>query len=122
MKNRYSLSRLALIAMLAIFPMTFFGQADDGQEKSKSSHMPYWYVFGDIGAAWMHADLSQYLNRPDFEYTKLNGRWVWVINLEVLLEPMQNSSVDSSVAKKIGAMLKLISVIIMEGASTSPST
>ncbi len=74
MKNRYSLSRLALIAMLAIFPMTFFGQAADGQEKSKSSHIPYWHVFGDIGAAWMHADLSQYLNRPDFEYTKLNGR------------------------------------------------
>lgn len=74
MKNRYSLSRLALIAMLAIFPMTFFGQADDGQEKSKSSHTPYWYILGDIGAAWMHADLSQYLNRPDFEYTKLNGR------------------------------------------------
>ncbi len=74
MKKRYSLSKLAMIAMLAIFPMTFFGQ-DGGQEKkSGSSHVPYWYIMGDIGAAWMHADLSQYLNKPDFDYTKLNGR------------------------------------------------
>jgi outer membrane protein OmpA-like peptidoglycan-associated protein len=74
MKNSYYLNRLALIALMAFLPMAFLGQADNGQEKAKSGHIPYFYVFGDIGAAWMHADLSQYLNKPDLEYTKLNGR------------------------------------------------
>ncbi len=76
MKNRYSISKLAMIAMLAIFPMTFFGQSDDEDksEKRSASHSPYWYLIGELGAAWHHGDLAEYGHRPDFEYTKLNGR------------------------------------------------
>lgn len=77
MKNRYSFSKLAMVAMLAIFPLTFIGQTAGDEEKTErqtASHSPYWYLIGDIGAAWMHADLSRNQNMPDLEYTKLNGR------------------------------------------------
>jgi outer membrane protein OmpA-like peptidoglycan-associated protein len=76
MKNRYTISKLAAIALLAIFPITFFGQSDDDakSEKRSSSHSPYWFMIGELGAAWHHGDLAEYGHRPDFEYTKINGR------------------------------------------------
>jgi len=78
MKNHYSLSGLLLVAFLAIFPLTFYGQSADEQKKEEpkatASFSPYWYLTGDIGAAWHHGDLAQYGFSPDFSYTKINGR------------------------------------------------
>lgn len=76
MKNHYKLTRMVLIAMIAILPLTFFGQ-DKAQEaktdKKSSSFSPYWYLLGDLGVATHHGDLAQYGFAFDPKFIKLNG-------------------------------------------------
>lgn len=76
MKNHYSLYRMVLIALIAILPLTFFGQDKTNQAKSdkkSSSFSPYWYVLGDLGVATFHGDLAQYGFAFDPKFIKLNG-------------------------------------------------
>jgi len=79
MKKAYSLITKALIfSLFAALPLTFFGQdAGDAKaekkEKKSSSFSPFWFVEGEIGPTWSHADLSRYDFAPDFGHTNING-------------------------------------------------
>ncbi|MDA3944415.1 MAG: hypothetical protein PF694_12845 [Bacteroidetes bacterium] len=75
MKNRFLQFKMVLIALLAIVPLTFFGQ-DTGENKTEnnnSSFSPYWYITAGIGPSWSHADLSKFGFAPDFSQTNING-------------------------------------------------
>ncbi len=76
MKKAYSIFSKALILSLVMaLPLTFIAQ-DDGEkkaEKKTSSFSPYWFIEGEIGPTWSHADLSQYDFAPDFSRTNING-------------------------------------------------
>lgn len=77
MKKAYSIFTKALILSLVMaLPVTIFAQEDGGDkktEKKSSSFSPYWFVEGEIGPSWSHADLSKYGFAPDFGHTKING-------------------------------------------------
>ena len=75
MKNAYSTFYRALILSLVMaLPMSFFAQEDGENKAAKSSSFsPFWFVEGEIGPSWSHADLSQYGFSPDFSRTKFNG-------------------------------------------------
>ena len=75
MKKVYSIFTKALILSLVMaLPLTFFAQEDGGKEvKKSSSFSPYWFVEGEIGPTWSHADLSAYDFAPDFSRTNFNG-------------------------------------------------
>lgn len=65
-----------MVAMIAIFPLTFFGQEKADQTKSEkktSSFSPYWYLLGDLGIATHHGDLAQYGFAGDPKFYKING-------------------------------------------------
>jgi tetratricopeptide (TPR) repeat protein len=67
---------MVLIVLVAIMPLTFFGQNKANQaksEKKSSSFSPYWYVLGDLGVATHHGDLAQYGFAFDPKFIKLNG-------------------------------------------------
>ena len=76
MKRVYSIFTKALILSLVMaLPLTFFAQ-EDGEKKEvekSSSFTPFWFVEGEIGPSFSHADLSKYGFTPDFKYVKLNG-------------------------------------------------
>ncbi|MBC8319837.1 MAG: hypothetical protein H8E34_03845 [Bacteroidetes bacterium] len=77
MKKSYSIFTKALIlSFIMALPLTFFAQEDGGDknaEKKSSSFSPYWFVEGEIGPTWSHADLSRYDFAPDFGHTNING-------------------------------------------------
>lgn len=73
MKNHYLQSKVLLIAMLAFFPLAIFAQ-NDGTKQATSSFSPYWYITGEIGPSWSHADLSKFGFAPDFSHTNINGQ------------------------------------------------
>jgi Tfp pilus assembly protein PilF len=76
MKKAYSIFSKALILSLVMaLPLSFIAQEEGEKEEPKktSSFSPYWFVEGEIGPSWSHADLSQYNFAPDFSRTKFNG-------------------------------------------------
>lgn len=77
MKKAYSILTKALILSLVMaLPITFFAQEEGGDKdtgKKSSSFSPYWFIEGEIGPSWSHADLSAYDFAPDFSRTKFNG-------------------------------------------------
>jgi Flp pilus assembly protein TadD/outer membrane protein OmpA-like peptidoglycan-associated protein len=79
MKKAYSLFTKALIfSILTALPLTFIAQeAGDAnvekKEKKSSSFSPFWFIGGEIGPTWSHADLSRYDFAPDFGHTNING-------------------------------------------------
>ncbi len=77
MKKVYSILTKALILSLVMaLSFTSYAQEDTGDkkaEKKSSSFSPYWFVEGEIGPSWSHADLSQYNLAPDLSHTKFNG-------------------------------------------------
>jgi len=76
MKKNYSIFTKALILSLVMaLPITFFAQDDGGKKEAKktSSFSPYWFIEGEIGPTWSHADLSKYDFAPDFSHTNFNG-------------------------------------------------
>lgn len=76
MKKVYSIFTKALILSLVMaLPITFFAQDDGGKTEAKktSSFSPYWFLEGEIGPTWSHADLSRYDFAPDFAHTNFNG-------------------------------------------------
>ncbi|MBZ0242114.1 MAG: hypothetical protein K8F24_02755, partial [Bacteroidales bacterium] len=74
MKNHFLPFKALLIALFAIMPLAFFGQnADEGKTENKSSFSPYWYITGELGPTWSHADISKYNFAPDFSNTNING-------------------------------------------------
>ena len=73
MKNHYLISKVLLIAMIAFLPLAIFAQKEE-TPKAASSFSPYWYITGEIGPSWSHADLSKYGFTPDFAHTNINGQ------------------------------------------------
>jgi len=76
MKNAYSIfSKVLVLSLVMALPLTFFAQEDGEKkaEKKTSSFSPYWFVEGEIGPTWSHADLSRYNFAPDFGHTNING-------------------------------------------------
>lgn len=73
MKRRFTISKMVLVALLAIIPMTFYGQDNKEEGKNKVKADRYWYIMGDFGAAYYHGDLARYGFAPDFEHTRING-------------------------------------------------
>lgn len=76
MKNAYSIfSKALILSLILALPLTFFAQEDGDKkaEKKSSSFSPYWFVEGEIGPSWSHADLSRYDFAPDFSRTNING-------------------------------------------------
>lgn len=74
MKKNHLLSGLALILMLAMVPLNFYGQNESQpKEKSKSSFDKHWFMLGDAGLSMFHGDLNQYGFAPDPNYFKING-------------------------------------------------
>lgn len=73
MKRRFTISKMVLVALLAIIPMTFYGQENKEEGKTKVKADRYWYIMGDFGAAYYHGDLARYGFMPDFEHTRING-------------------------------------------------
>ena len=93
MKNAYSIfSKVLILSLVMALPLSFFGQ-DDGEkkaEKKSSSFSPYWFVEGEIGPTWSHADLSRYDFAPDFGHTNING----ALGFGRQLSPLWSVSVD----------------------------
>ena len=77
MKKAYSIfSKVLILSLVMALPLSFFGQEDGGDKKAdkkSSSFSPYWFVEGEIGPTWSHADLSRYNFAPDFAHTNING-------------------------------------------------
>ena len=79
MKKVYSfLTKALALSVLLALPLAFYAQdkgADGGktEKKSTSGFSPYWFIQGEIGANWSHADLSKYGFGPDFNHTNFNG-------------------------------------------------
>ena len=86
MKRVYSLlSRALIMGVVLTIPLIFFGQEEEvvvkenekdteiDVKKKKVAFSPYWYVSGEIGPSWSHADLSRYNFFPDLNHTAFNG-------------------------------------------------
>lgn len=77
MKKAYSIFTKALfLGFIMALPLSFIAQEDGGDKeatKKTSSFTPYWFVEGEIGPSWSHADLSRYNFAPDFGRTNING-------------------------------------------------
>jgi OmpA family. len=80
MKKKLTFSKLVMIALLAIFPLSFYAQTtgNQGSETTtpnfKQTVDKYFYILGEGGAAIHHGDLAEYGFKPDFDYVKLNGQ------------------------------------------------
>ncbi|MCF6169891.1 MAG: hypothetical protein L3J66_02810 [Bacteroidales bacterium] len=77
-KVYFNLMRIALFGFILSLPLAFYAQ-DDGAEKEKkeknnSAFSPYWYLQGDLGPTFSHADLSTYGLAPDFKHVGINGQ------------------------------------------------
>jgi len=75
MKNLLLRTKLLLLALLVAFPIFMIAQEteDEKETKRSSSFSPYWFLQGEIGPSWSHADLSKYGFTPDFSQTNING-------------------------------------------------
>jgi tetratricopeptide (TPR) repeat protein len=106
MKKVYAnLSRVFLITLAFTLSLTFVAQeteeivVKEGEndtevdvKKQPIGFAPYWYLQGEIGPSWSHADLSRYNMAPDLNHTNINGQigfgrqwtgvWSTYINLE----------------------------------------
>ncbi len=76
MKNAYSIfSKALILSLIMAIPLSFYAQ-EDGEKTTKkksSAFSPYWFIEGEIGPSWSHADLSAYNFAPDFSQTSING-------------------------------------------------
>lgn len=105
MKKVYSmLSRAFIFGLVLTIPLIFFAQEEEvvikeGEKdteidvkKKEIGFSPFWYVQGEIGPSWSHADFSRYNLFPDLSHTNINGAvgfgrqwtkvWSTYINLE----------------------------------------
>lgn len=96
MKKVYSmLSRVLVLSLVLTIPLVFLAQEEEEDKKEKKKAVPfsgYWFVQGEIGPTWSHADFSRYNLAPDFGHTNINGAlgfgrqwtkvWSTYINLE----------------------------------------
>ena len=84
MKKVYSiLSRVLILSLVLTIPQIFFAQEEvvkENQEdvevdvkKKEIGFSPYWYIQGEIGPSWSHADFSRYNLFPDLNHTNING-------------------------------------------------
>jgi outer membrane protein OmpA-like peptidoglycan-associated protein len=78
------LKQVFLIGLIFALPLSFLAQEKvvvkerekDTEvivKKQKIGFSPYWYLQGEIGPSWSHADLSRYLFYPDLNHTSFNG-------------------------------------------------
>jgi tetratricopeptide (TPR) repeat protein len=82
MKKFYSIMTLAFVLGLVLnFPLNFYGQEKEGDAevskdkiKLQSSFTPYWFLQGEIGPTFSHADLSISGFGPDFGHVGINGQ------------------------------------------------
>ena len=65
MKKHFTISKLVLIALIAILPTTVFSQKADR----------YFYIMADGGISNFHGDLARYAFAPDFDHIKFNGHF-----------------------------------------------
>lgn len=65
MKKQFTISKLVLIALMAILPATVFGQKADR----------YFYIMADGGISSFHGDLSRNAFAPDFDNIKFNAHF-----------------------------------------------
>jgi len=95
MKKVYSILTRGLIAGLVMaLPLSFIAQGETEVKVKKEvvPFSPFWFIQGELGPTWSHADVSRYNMAPDFNHTNINGilgggrQWtkVWstYINLE----------------------------------------
>lgn len=106
MKKVYAnLTRVVFITLAFTLSLSFIAQEEEkvvikeGEndtevdvKKKKIGFAPYWYVQGEIGPSFSHADLSRYNMAPDLNHTSINGAvgfgrqwsrvWSTYINLE----------------------------------------
>ncbi len=85
MKKIYTnLSKVFLVALMFILPFSFIAQekvvvkenendTEIDVKKKRIGFSPYWYVQGEIGPSWSHADFSRYNFVPDLNHTNING-------------------------------------------------
>jgi len=76
MKKVYSVFTKAIILSLVMaLPLTFFAQEDGENKEAKktSSFSPFWFITGELGPTFSHADLSRYDFAPDFAHVNING-------------------------------------------------
>jgi len=85
MKKVYTnLTKVYLIALALIIPFSFIAQekvvikesendTEIDVKKKEIAFSPYWYIQGEIGPSWSHADLSRYSFFPDLNHTNING-------------------------------------------------
>ena len=99
MKKVYSILTGVLIASLVIvMPLNTIAQSDTTTKKEKKGKKPvipftpYWYIQGEIGPSFAHADVSRYNFAPDFQHMNINGavgfgrHWTKVWNTYINLE------------------------------------
>jgi len=84
MKKVYTnLTKVYLIALALIIPFSFIAQekvvikesendTEIDVKKKEIAFSPYWYIQGEIGPSWSHADLSRYSFFPDLNHTNIN--------------------------------------------------
>jgi hypothetical protein len=87
MKKVYAnLTRVFLITLAFALSATFFAQETEevvikegendtevNVKKQPIGFAPYWYVQGEIGPSFSHADLSRYNLAPDLNHVNING-------------------------------------------------
>ena len=76
MKKAYTILKQFFILSLALaISISAFAQDEDEKKGKKPiiPFSPYWYVSGEIGPSFSHADLAKNDFLPDFNYTKFNG-------------------------------------------------
>ncbi|MBG0782276.1 MAG: hypothetical protein H0S84_08410, partial [Bacteroidales bacterium] len=75
MKNRLLQAKMLLMSLLVSVPLFMIAQdtGEDKDSKKNASFSPYWFLQGEIGPTWSHADLAKYGFAPDFGQTNFNG-------------------------------------------------
>ena len=101
MKKVYSiLTRVLVASLVIVMPLATIAQGDTTtkEEKAKKEKKqvipfsPYWYIQGEIGPSFSHADVSRYNFAPDFQHMNINGavgfgrQWTKVWNTYINLE------------------------------------
>ena len=100
MKKVYSiLTRVLVVSLVIVMPLSTIAQGESTtKEKAKKEKKqvipfsPYWYIQGEIGPSFSHADVSRYNFAPDFQHMNIDGAagfgrqwtkvWSTYINLE----------------------------------------
>lgn len=76
MKRNLTFSKLVMLVVMAILPLTFYAQ----EGKSKKPVEKYWYIFGEGGFSINHGDLANYTGwifedlDKDYFLKNLNGQ------------------------------------------------